>query len=58
MGKVLTSLKPELLWKHFEEICSYPRPSRKEEKVAAYVAEVGKKNGLEVLRDDFGNILV
>ncbi len=58
MGKVLTDLKPEFLWKHFEEICSYPRPSRKEEKVAAYVAEVGKKNGLEVSRDDFGNILV
>ncbi len=58
MGIVLTGLKPELLWKHFEEICSNPRPSRKEEKVAEYVAEVGKKNGLEVLRDDFGNVLV
>lgn len=58
MGKVLTGLKPELLWKHFEEICSRPHPSRKEGKVAEYVAEVGKKNGLEVLTDDFGNVLV
>ncbi len=58
MGNVLAGLKPELLWKHFEEICACPRPSRKEEKIAEYVVEVGKKNGLEVLKDEFGNVLI
>lgn len=58
MGKNLGNLKPELLWNHFEEICSCPRPSRKEEKVAEYVVSVAKKNNLEVERDEFGNVLV
>ncbi len=58
MGKVLTSLKPELLWKHFEEICNIPHPSRKEEQLAEYVVSVGKKNNLETNRDEFGNIVI
>jgi dipeptidase D len=36
MGAVLGHLKPSLVWHHFEEICKYPRPSKKEEKIAAY----------------------
>ncbi|HEX2984129.1 MAG TPA: aminoacyl-histidine dipeptidase [Ignavibacteriales bacterium] len=58
MGHILGSLKPELLWNHFEEICSYPRPSRKEEKVAEYVMSVGSRNGLETIKDSFGNVLI
>ena len=34
MGSVLGHLKPELVWYHFEEICKYPRASKKEEKIA------------------------
>ncbi|MGE5354584.1 MAG: aminoacyl-histidine dipeptidase [Acidobacteriota bacterium] len=58
MGKVLGSLKPELLWNHFEEICMRPHPSRKEEKLAEYIVTVGKRNNLETFRDEFGNVLV
>ena len=42
-GRSTGHLKPSLVWNHFEEICKYPRPSKKEEKVAAYVTSVGKK---------------
>lgn len=58
MGTVLGSLKPEILWNHFESICSYPHPSHKEEKLAEYIVSVGKKNNLETLRDEYGNILI
>jgi dipeptidase D len=58
MGNILGNLKPEAVWNHFEEICKYPRPSRKEDKIAGYVASVGKKNNLETLRDEFGNVLI
>lgn len=58
MGSILGSLKPEGVWNHFEEICNCPRPSRKEEKIANYVASIGKRNNLETLRDDFGNVLI
>jgi len=58
MGEVLGNLKPELLWKHFEELCAIPRPSRKEEKVAQYVISVAKKNNLQYATDDFGNVVI
>jgi dipeptidase D len=58
MGNILGSLKPEAVWNHFEEICKCPRPSRKEDKIAAYVVSVGKRNNLETLRDEFGNVLI
>jgi dipeptidase D len=58
MGNILGSLKPEVVWNHFEEICNYPRPSRKEDKIASYVVSVGKRNNLETLRDEFGNVLI
>ncbi len=58
MGEILGHLKPSLIWNHFEEICKYPRPSKKEEKIAGYVISVGKKLGLEIERDKFGNILI
>lgn len=58
MGKVLGHLKPELLWNHFEEICKYPRPSKKEEKIAAHIFSVGESLGLETTKDKFGSILI
>lgn len=58
MGNILGNLEPEAVWNHFEEICKHPRPSRKEDKIAGYVVSVGKRNNLETLRDDFGNVLI
>jgi len=58
MGDVLGNLNPQLLWKHFEEICKIPHPSNQEEKVAAYIIGVAKKNNLESARDEFGNIVI
>ncbi len=58
MGNILGHLKPEAVWNHFEEICKCPRPSRKEEKIAGYVMSVGKRNNLETLKDEFGNVLI
>jgi dipeptidase D len=58
MGSVLGHLKPELVWYHFEEICKYPRASKKEEKIAEYVVSVGKRLGLQTEKDKFGNIVI
>jgi len=58
MGNVLGNLEPKLVWHHFEEICKYPRPSKKEEKIAAYVISVGERLGLQTEKDKFGNILI
>ncbi|MEA2054807.1 MAG: aminoacyl-histidine dipeptidase [Candidatus Thermoplasmatota archaeon] len=51
-------LKPELLWKYFEEISKIPRCSKHEEKIAEYIVNVAKKFGHEVVRDEVGNVIV
>jgi dipeptidase D len=58
MEKVLVNLKPGMLWKHFEEICNIPRPSRNEGQIAEYVVSFAKKNNLDTSRDDFGNVVI
>ena len=54
---MLGNLEPKIVWKYFEEICSIPRCSKHEEKIAEYIAEVARKNGLEVQRDEAGNVV-
>ncbi|MDP2424195.1 MAG: aminoacyl-histidine dipeptidase [Bacteroidales bacterium] len=58
MEPVFKGLKPERLWHYFAEICRIPRPSKKEEKIAAYLMKFAKTQNLEALRDEVGNILI
>ncbi len=58
MTKVLGELKPARLWQLFEEICQVPRPSKKEEKILAYLKDFAKRHKLEVKQDKIGNLLI
>lgn len=58
MSNVLTGLKPERIYHYFEEICQIPRPSKKEEKIAAYIVDFGKKHNLETIVDKTGNVII
>ncbi|MBK7173423.1 MAG: aminoacyl-histidine dipeptidase [Bacteroidales bacterium] len=58
MNDVFKGLYPELIWKYFDQICKVPRPSKKEEKISAYIQSVANELGLECLTDETGNILV
>lgn len=51
-------LKPESVFRFFEEICQIPRPSKKEEKIVAYLKEFGEKHHLETKVDKVGNVLI
>ncbi len=51
-------LKPAGVFKYFEEICQIPRPSKKEEKIIAYLKAFGKSHGIETLADEAGNVLM
>ncbi|MBI1221257.1 MAG: beta-Ala-His dipeptidase [Bacteroidetes bacterium] len=53
-----TDLQPKEVWTHFAELNAIPRGSKKEEKAAQFVADFGANLGLEVLRDDIGNVIV
>jgi dipeptidase D len=51
-------LKPELIWKYFDEITKIPRPSRKEEKIIEYLLNFAKEHNLEAQKDDSGNVII
>ena len=58
MNEHLTQLQPASVWSYFKEILEIPRPSKKEEKIIAYLLDFGKKQGLETLQDEIGNVLI
>ena len=54
----IRNLEPKGLWKNFYELTQIPRPSKKEEKVVAFVKEFGEKLGLETIVDSVGNVII
>ncbi len=57
MGK-LSNLEPREVWGYFEEICSVPRPSKKEEQIIQYLVDFAKEHKLEYKKDRSGNLLI
>lgn len=55
---ITKGLTPASVWNYFEEITQVPRPSKKEEKILAYLVDFATKNGLEYKRDEIGNIVI
>ncbi|MCB2206593.1 aminoacyl-histidine dipeptidase [bacterium] len=54
----LTDLEPKSLWRHFHGLAQVPRPSKKEEKVLAYLKKLLTDLGYAYEQDDTGNIVV
>lgn len=50
-------MKPTIVWNNFYGLTQVPRPSKHEGKVQEYLLDWGKKHGVEVFRDDTGNII-
>ena len=57
MNNIL-NLKPQRVFYYFNEICKIPHPSKKEEKIIAWLLETGKALGLPTKRDNIGNVLI
>lgn len=51
-------LKPELIWKCFDEVTKVPRPSCHEEQIRNFLIEFAKKHHVEVKTDACGNVLM
>ncbi|MCQ2329580.1 MAG: aminoacyl-histidine dipeptidase [Paludibacteraceae bacterium] len=54
----ITDLEPKRLWKQFYDICQIPRPSKKEEKMIAFLQNFGKEHNLDTMTDACGNVLI
>lgn len=58
MNEDIKKLEPSLLWKYFGEILEIPRPSKKEEKIIAYLVDFAKQQGLDYETDEINNVLI
>ncbi len=53
-----SQLEPKNIWKNFALLNAVPRPSKKEERVIAFIKKFGKDLGLDTLVDEVGNVII
>lgn len=54
----IRNLQPSAIWNYFYDITQIPRPSKKEEKIIAYLLNFAKEHNLEAKKDKAGNVLI
>ena len=54
----IDQLEPKSVWNNFSKLNAVPRPSRKEERVIAFMLGFGKELGLETFSDGIGNVII
>lgn len=50
--------EPKQIWESFSKLNAIPRPSKKEERITAFMKEFGESLGLETTVDNTGNVLI
>ena len=58
MNQDIRQLKPKAVWNKFADLNAVPRPSKKEERVIAFMKDFGKKLKLETIEDGVGNVII
>src|SRR3989338_3480094 len=51
-------LEPKVLWNYFADLNAIPRPSKKEERVIAFMLEFGRSLGLDTQCDAIRNVII
>ena len=58
MNEQIRQLQPSALWNHFADLNAVPRPSKKEQRVIAFMKDFGEGLGLETIEDEVGNVII
>ena len=58
MNSEIRQLEPKNLWNKFADLNAVPRPSKKEERVIAFMKNFGENLGLPTLVDEVGNVII
>ena len=58
MNTEIRQLEPKNLWNKFADLNAVPRPSKKEERVIAFMKNFGETLGLPTLVDEVGNVII
>lgn len=51
-------IQPYSLWEYFQQITQIPRPSKKEEKIAAFLEKFAAQHHFALVKDRAGNLLI
>ena len=58
MSEQIRNLEPRAMWTRFTDLNAVPRPSKKEERVIAFMKDFGEGLGLETIVDEIGNVII
>ena len=58
MSQEIRNLEPKVLWNQFANLNAVPRPSKKEERVIAFMKDFGNQLGLETFEDAIRNVII
>ncbi len=58
MNEQIRQLEPSALWNHFADLNAVPRPSKKEERVIAFIKAFGEGLKLDTSVDHAGNVVI
>lgn len=58
MNQEIRNLEPKALWNKFADLNAVPRPSKKEERIIAFMKKFGEDLGLETIVDEVGNVII
>src|ERR1700749_3576314 len=58
MSQEIRNLEPKALWNHFADLNAVPRPSKKEQRVIAFIKAFGESLHLDTSVDSAGNVLI
>ena len=57
-NEAVRALEPKAIWNHFADLNAVPRPSKKEERVIAFIKTFGEGLGLPTQVDQAGNVII
>ncbi len=58
MNEEIRQLEPKALWNKFADLNAVPRPSKKEDRVIAFMKNFGESLGLETFEDEIRNVII
>ena len=58
MSSRLIDLKPNKVFKYFEDICDIPHGSRNTKAISDYCVEFAKEHHLKYIQDDSNNVII
>ena len=58
MNEAIRTIEPKAVWNKFADLNAVPRPSKKEERVIAFMKDFGNNLGLETIEDEVGNVII